>query len=176
MLTLIGLLSASFGMAVASALVPLISVEVFVVGLVLKDPEMHWWLLALVVAVGQIGAKLLYYGAARGAVRLPRFLQRRAAPGSDATNVAAVPSPATQWARWRNVLERFRANCRDRPVWAGGLLLVSAAASLPPFVATCVIAGWARIPIATFLLTGFAGRFVRFSALAIAPGAVAGWL
>lgn len=173
MLTLIGLLSASFGMAVASALIPLISIEVFVVGLVLKDPEMHWWLLALVVALGQIGGKLLYYCAARGYVRLPHFLQRHSAPGSAA---GAAPNPALHRARWRNVLERFRTNCQDRPVWAGGLLLVSAAASLPPFLATCVIAGWARIPIATFLLTGFAGRFVRYAALAIAPGVVISWL
>ncbi|GAB3275223.1 hypothetical protein [Parasphingorhabdus pacifica] len=174
MLTLIGLLSTSFGMAVASALIPLISVEVFVVGLVLKSPEVPWWLLALVVTVGQISAKLLYYYAARGVIRLPRFLHRHTAPGAPDTPHGT--GQLNRVGRWRDLLERFRMNCRNRPVWSGALLLVSAASSLPPFLATCVIAGWARVPLTTFLVTGFAGRFVRFAALAITPGAVIAWL
>lgn len=169
MLTLIGLLSTSFGMAVASALVPLISVEIFVVGLALKGPQVPWWLLALVVAVGQISAKLLYFYAAQGVLRLPGFLQRR----TGTHDASGAPAGKGRWRRW---LEGFRSNCHHRPFWTGAVLTLSAAASLPPFLATAVIAGWARIPLVTFLLTGFVGRFVRFAALASAPGAVMTWL
>lgn len=192
MLTVIGLLSASFGMAVASALLPLISVEIFVVGLMLKDPAVPWWPVALVVAVGQISGKLLYFYAARGVIRLPGFLHRRTVPGNTApgsptpgSTVAGstvlgshVPDGGSQgvMGRWRNLLERFRENCRNRPLWAGAILLLSATASLPPFLATCVVAGWARIPLTTFLITGFAGRFVRFGLLAIAPGVLVAWV
>ncbi|MFR9730788.1 hypothetical protein ACL03H_16310 [Saccharopolyspora sp. MS10] len=163
MLTSIGLIASAFGMAVASALLPVISVEIFVVGMVVKGPEVPWWLLALVVAVGQIGGKLLYFYAARGLITLPAVLQRRSAP---------TRRPG-RWAVW---MERFRASCHRRPLWTGGMLLLSATASLPPFLATCVVAGWARVPLSTFLVTGLVGRFARFAALAVAPGVLIAWL
>ncbi|WP_243793130.1 YqaA family protein [Saccharopolyspora gloriosae] len=163
MLTSIGLLATAFGMSVASALIPVISVEIFVVGMVVKGPEVPWWLLALVVTIGQIGGKLLYYYAARGLIRLPRFMERKSDPEQH----------QGRWAAW---LERFRFSCQTRPVWTGGVLLLSATASLPPFLATCVIAGWARVPVSTFLVTGLVGRFARFAALAVAPGVMIAWL
>lgn len=163
MLTSIGLISTAFGMSVVSALFPIISVEIFVVGLVVKGPEVPWWLLALVVTLGQIGGKLLYYYAARGAIRLPGFLHRKS-------------DPAHHAGRWQQWLDRFRTSCRNRPMWTGVVLLLSAAASLPPFLATCVVAGWARVPLATFLVTGLVGRFTRFAALAVAPGVMIAWL
>jgi membrane protein YqaA with SNARE-associated domain len=161
-LTVIGLLSTTFGVSVASALIPLISIELFAIGLVLKGPEIPWWLLAVVIATGQIGGKLLHYYAARGSIRLPKMFRRK--------------SESERKGRWREWLEKFRSNCHRRPVWTGVVLLISAAASLPPFAAVAVIAGWAKVPLATFLITGFVGRFVRFGALAIAPGVVIGWL
>ncbi|MCI2420345.1 VTT domain-containing protein [Saccharopolyspora sp. K220] len=160
MLTVIGLLSTTFGVSVASALLPLISIELFAIGLVLKGPDIPWWLLAVVIATGQIGGKLLHYYAARGVIRLPRMLRRKSEGKG----------------RWRAWLEKFRENCHRRPVWTGAVLLISALASLPPFAAVAVIAGWAKVPVTTFLITGFVGRFIRFGALAIAPGVVIGWL
>ncbi|GAA2356257.1 hypothetical protein GCM10009854_37960 [Saccharopolyspora halophila] len=162
MLTIIGLLSTTFGVSVASALMPLISVELFAVGLVLKAPHIPWWALAIVIATGQIGGKLLHYYAARGSIRLPRFMQRKKA--------------AERKGRVREWLDAFRANCRKRPAWTGVVMLVSALASLPPFAAVAIIAGWAKVPVTTFLVTGFVGRFVRFGALAIAPGIVSTWV
>lgn len=163
MLTIIGLLSATFGVSVASALLPLISVELFAIGLVLKEPGIPWWVLALVIATGQIGGKLLHYYAARGSIRLPKFMRRE-------------KKEKASKGRWKTWLESFRESCRTRPVWAGGVLLISALASLPPFAAVAIIAGWAKVPVSTFLITGFVGRFVRFGALAAAPAAMAGWL
>ncbi|MER7079447.1 membrane protein YqaA, SNARE-associated domain [Saccharopolyspora kobensis] len=162
MLTVIGLLSTAFGVSVASALLPLISVELFAIGLVLNGPEIPWWLLAVVIATGQIGGKLLHFYAARGVIRLPKFFRRK--------------NTGEKGGRWREWLERFRANCQRRPVWTGAVLLVSATASLPPFAAVAVIAGWAKVPLSTFVITGFIGRFVRFGALAIAPGVIVAWL
>ncbi|MER7011187.1 VTT domain-containing protein [Saccharopolyspora sp. NPDC000359] len=162
MLTIIGLLSTAFGVSVASALLPVISVELFAIGLVLKGPEIPWWLLAAVIATGQIGGKLLHYYAARGAIRLPSFCRRK--------------SETERRGRWRQWLERFRSNCQQRPVWTGALLLISATASLPPYAAVAVVAGWAKVPLPTFVITGFIGRFIRFAALAIAPTAIITWL
>ncbi|WP_344678792.1 VTT domain-containing protein [Saccharopolyspora taberi] len=159
---MIGLLSTTFGVAVVSALMPLISVELFVIGLVLKSPDLPWWALALVIATGQIIGKMLYFYAARGVIRLPAFLRRRTERKSKG-----------RWAAW---IERFRATCRKRPLWTGGVLLVSATASLPPFAAIVFVAGWAKVPLSTFLVTGFIGRFLRFGLLAIAPGALVAWI
>ena len=162
MLAVIGLLSTSFGVALASALMPLISVELFVIGLALKGPELPWWSLALVIATGQIAGKMLYFYAARGVIKLPSFLRRKTEGGSKG-----------RWAAW---IDRSRSTCRKRPLWTSGVLLVSAIASLPPFAAIVFVAGWAKVPLATFLVTGFVGRFLRFGVLAVAPGAVVAWI
>lgn len=162
MLTAIGVTSAAFGVSVASALLPVVSIELFVVGVVLEGPVLPWWLLAVVVAVGQIGGKVLHYYAARGAIRLPRFCQlktRRAGNG-----------------RWRDWSHRFRERCHRHPRWTNGMLLVSATTSLPPYAATAVAAGWAGIPVYRFVITGLLGRFARFAALILAPGVLAAWL
>lgn len=162
MLAVIGLSSAAFGMSVLSALLPLISIELFVVGVVLQAPTLPWWLLAVVVTVGQIGGKLLHYYAAQGIIRLPRFLHRS--------------SEREGRGRWRSWLHRFRSRCHRRPIWTNGMLLFSAATSLPPYAATAMVAGWARIPLHSFVITGLLGRFVRFSAVILSPGVVAAWL
>lgn len=155
MLTLIGLISTAFGVSVAGALLPLISVELFVVGMALHSSVIPWWLLAFVIAAGQLGGKLLHYYAAQGRIRLPRFLRRK----------EKRDGPK----RWQAWLERFRNNCQHRPVWAGGVLFASATFSIPPFFAIALVAGWARIPLVNFLVTVFVGRFVRFGVLALAP-------
>ncbi|QGK72353.1 hypothetical protein GIY23_16690 [Allosaccharopolyspora coralli] len=157
---MLGLLSTAFGMSIASALVPLISIEVVVIGMVLQSPTLPWWLLAVVVTVGQVGGKLLYYYSAKGVIRLPAFMQRK----------------GSRSGRWHQWLQSFRASCHDRPVWTGAVLLVSAVMSIPPYAATAIIAGWARVSLTTFVTTAFVGRFARFAALALAPGVVVAWL
>ncbi len=162
MLTVIGLISTAFGVSMAGALMPVISVEVFVVGLALSGPELPWWFLALVIAVGQSAGKLLYYYAAQGIRCLPRFLHPKA---------GAEPR-----GRAGRRLEQFRQLCAQRPLWAGPMLLVSSAVSLPPFAASAVFAGWARISLPLFLGTALLGRYLRYGALLLVPGAVGGWL
>lgn len=61
MLSWLSIMSAAFGVSVLSAVLPLISIELFIVALMLNKPETSWWQLALVVASGQILGKLLYY-------------------------------------------------------------------------------------------------------------------
>ncbi len=89
MLTVIGLLSTTFGVSMAGALMPLISVELFVVGLALSGPDLPWWVLALVIAVGQAAGKLLYYYAAQGIVPAAEF------PAEDRTGCSCAPPGST---------------------------------------------------------------------------------
>ena len=53
---------------------------------------------------------------------------------------------------------------------------VSAVIGLPPFMATTVLAGLAKMPMSTFIGAGLLGRWIRFSALAASPALFAGWL
>ncbi len=151
----------TFGYSVASALVPVVNAGLYLVGLMTQRPELAWWLVGLAAAVGQMVGKLVYYYAGRGTLHLPRRLRRKADKGTGG--------------RWSHWLARFRATCRQRPVWAAGVLFVSAAVGLPPFLAIAVLAGVAEIPVAVFLVTGLAGRFVRFGAIAASPGLVQTW-
>lgn len=141
----------------ASALLPVISAEIFVLGVLIHGSAAPWWTLALVIAVGQIGGKTVHYFAAQGLVRLPALMRGKS---------------ESHGGRFRAGIERFRRSCHDRPVWTGGVLLVSATASVPPFAAISVVAGWARVPLALFLVTGFLGRLARFGALTAAPTAM----
>jgi membrane protein YqaA with SNARE-associated domain len=164
-------LGVTLGVAFGSAILPLVSVEVFLIGLISQRPDIPWLALGAVIAVGQVAGKLLYYYAARGSMRLPGFLHRRQRP----------PSPRRdRWAlrtkRIRAALERLTERCRRHPRWMIGTYGVSAVLGLPPFMATTVLAGLARMNLTAFVSAGLAGRFVRFSVMAAAPALFAGAL
>jgi membrane protein YqaA with SNARE-associated domain len=162
-------LCVSLGVAFGTALVPVMSVEVFVLGLASSEIEIPWLAVGAVVATGQVAGKLLYYLAARGSIRLPAVLHER-------LHRPRRPSPARD--RWRlrtkrvrMWLEALRERCHRHPYWMASTYSVSSVLGLPPFMATTVLAGLARMRMATFLTTGLIGRFVRFSLLAAAPAA-----
>ena len=59
-------LGLTLGVAFGSALLPLVSVEIFLIGLAVQQPHIPWLLLGAAVAIGQVAGKLLYYYAAQG--------------------------------------------------------------------------------------------------------------
>jgi membrane protein YqaA with SNARE-associated domain len=167
-------LGIALGIAFGSAVVPFLSIELFVIGLAAQEPQISCLLLGAVVAVGQVGGKLLYYYAGRGSIHLPAFLHR--APRE--------PKPPTaRRARWqlrtkrvRAWVDGVRAKCERHPHWMVGTYAVSSVVGLPPYMATVVLAGLVRMRLSTFLGAGLAGRFIRFSLLAASPPLFAGWL
>ncbi|QFZ22634.1 YqaA family protein [Saccharothrix syringae] len=162
---MLGWLCLTFGVAFGSSLVPLISIELFVIGLVTQQPHLSWWWVGLAVAVGQMLGKLFYFLAARGSLHLPAFLRR-----------AEKPKKSSPWRlRWRARMERVRDRCHRHPHWMLGTHAVSSVVGLPPFMFTTVLAGLAGMSSWLFMSTGVVGRFARFSVLAASPAAVAGW-
>jgi membrane protein YqaA with SNARE-associated domain len=164
-------LGVSLGVAFGSAVLPLVSVEIFVLGLVANHPEIPWLLLGAVVAVGQVTGKLIHYYAARGSLRLPKFLHRHR---------HREPSPRRE--RWAARTKRMRAwtagvteRCHRHPHWMFGTYSVSALVGLPPYMATTILAGLVKMHVGAFMAAGLVGRFVRFSLLAAAPATMAGW-
>ncbi|HEY4023193.1 MAG TPA: hypothetical protein VGM75_31200 [Pseudonocardiaceae bacterium] len=168
------LLLVTLGVSIAAALVPALSVELFAIGLVLKHPEVPWWLLALVIAIGQFVGKLVYFYAGRGQIRLPRFLHRKTTAATDA---GPPPPPPTGVRRyWHRMFLWIRAGwiwlrdkCHKHPYVLWGATAASSVIGLPPFSATTVLAGLAGLSLRDFALACIPGRFIRFSLLAASP-------
>lgn len=170
---MLGWCCVSAGIAFGSALLPLLSVEIFVLGLVTREPGLPWLAIGVAVAVGQLAGKLPYYLAARGSLHLPAFLHRR--PKDE-----PVLTPRRE--RWRRRTKRMRSwveavteRCHRHPHWMFSTYAVSSVVGLPPFMATSVLAGLARMSLATFLATGLIGRCIRFSVLAASPALISHW-
>lgn len=164
-------LAVCMGVAFGSALLPLISIEIFLIGLVSQEPGIPWLALGAVIAIGQVAGKLLYYWAAKGDLRLPAFLRRGKKPLTPRRHRMAMRTK-----RIRAMIERITERCHRHPRWMVGTYSVSSVVGVPPFMATSVLAGMARMKLSAFLSAGLLGRFIRFSVLAASPAIFAGWL
>ncbi|GAA3840123.1 membrane protein [Saccharothrix violaceirubra] len=164
---MLGLLFLTFGVAFGSAILPFISIELFVLGMVTQQPGISWWWIGIAVALGQVLGKLLYFFAARGDLHLPKFLRRKERPTKSL-------SPRRQ--RWKNRMDRVRDRCHRHPHWMFGTHAVSSVVGLPPFMFTTVLAGLAGMSSSLFVTTSVLGRFARFSVLAASPGLLTAWL
>jgi membrane protein YqaA with SNARE-associated domain len=149
-------LCVTFGLALGTAIVPIASIELFLIGLVAHRPDIPWLALGAVTAAGQVSGKLVHYYAARGAMRLPIPVPRRA--------------------RLEAAMARAVDRAHERPRWMHGIFGASAVFGLPPFAVTTILAGATRMRLSVFLAAGLVGRFIRYSALAAAPAAVGGLL
>ncbi len=66
-------------------------------------------------------------------------------------------------------LQRARQLLAARPQYGGGLLLVSAILSVPPFHLAAIAAGLVQMRVVPFVTTCLAGRLLRFGLLVTAP-------
>jgi membrane protein YqaA with SNARE-associated domain len=166
----------ALGVSVASAVVPVISVELFLLTLVSTGPHIPFWWLGLVIGVGQVLGKLLYFYAARGAFHLPSFLRK----WLNKRKLQAQEGGHSRWltfkAWWNARLTALRKRCHAHPHWMVGTHATSSLVGFPPFMATTILAGLAGMSLGTFLVAGLSGRIIRFSALAASPAVFAGWL
>lgn len=141
------LLMSIFGASIASALVPLINVEVILFAAANRRPELVV-ALVLVATTGQMVGKLLWYWGGQHLDRAPWVAKHLEKPRPKAT------------------LERWHDRAEGRPWFTAGLLLFSAASGFPPYAVTAVLAGVLRVPLWIFLVTGFVGRGLRFWTIA----------
>lgn len=143
------------GASIASALLPLINIEIILGGAISQAPDRAW---ALVVAatVGQMIGKVLWYWGGTNVDRAPwvhRHLQKPKAKAA---------------------LDRWHERADGRPWFTAGLLLVSAATGFPPYAVTAVLAGILRVPFWIFLVTGTLGRGARFCVIVYGTSSVLG--
>lgn len=141
------LLLATFGVAVASALFPLINIEAYIAGVAALVDSVGIWPVALVAAAGQALGKALWYEIGRASMSWP-YIQKKMA------------SPA-----WQRQYERVKTRTDDRP-WVGiALLFLSATSGFPPLAIMAVLAGQLSFRRVWFYLTTFVGRTLRFAAV-----------
>ena len=134
------------GVSIASALVPLINIEVYLVGLAAVSSTEGVWLLAAIGGLGQMLGKLVWYHLGANALRWGWVRKKVEKPKAKAK------------------LELWQRRTQDRPLIGGLLLFASAFSGFPPFAIVAVLAGQLRMNLWLFLVVGFVGRTLRFAA------------
>lgn len=138
----LGIYAGALVIGAVSSVVPVISIEVFLVALALAGRADHSAVaagLVVLATLGQVMGKLPIYYAARG--------------------LAAVDGRHRRW------LDRFRAytaRLGNRPL---GVIGASALFGLPPFSICSTAAGALAIPVGRFCAVMAVGRAARFTAL-----------
>lgn len=146
-MALLGAMAYSF----ASAVLLVLPIEPYMVGLAVLRPG-GIWLAALLAAVAHMAGKLVHYFLGTG------LLER--------LNLAHRAELNAVWAqRW----ESLAAYAAEHPWAMSGITFLSAAVSLPPFAAMPFLAASVGMRWWTFALAGTLGRWVRFWAVMAAP-------
>lgn len=141
------LLLATFGVAVASALFPLINIEAYIAGIGALVNQFGIWPVSVVAAAGQSVGKILWYEVGRSSMNWSYIRKKM-----DSDN-------------WRRQYERLKART-DRQPWMGIVLLfASATIGFPPLAVMAVLAGQLHFNRFAFYLTTFVGRTLRFAAV-----------
>ncbi|WP_435111238.1 hypothetical protein [Nocardiopsis synnemataformans] len=142
----------AFVVALVSGLVPVINIEVYLVGAVIAMDDGALVAMAVAAGVGQTLGKLPYYYAGRGSLSAPWIRRRSATPG-----------------KWAARTEGWRRRAEEQPLWGAGLVAVSSLASVPPFMVVSVLAGVVRMNVVLFALITFVTRTARFMVVVFAP-------
>lgn len=143
MSTALEVLVGLFLLGIASALIPLITIEA-ALAVAASDSDLSFVLVATAAAAGQIIGKIVWYYAGSSSTSLPTIRKKLDDP------------------RWRANLEKWRLRTHGRPWTTAGLLFVSAFVGLPPYAVVAVLAGVLKVPMPIFVTVGFVGRFLRF--------------
>jgi membrane protein YqaA with SNARE-associated domain len=139
-----GCYAGTFLVAVISSLVPLVSIDLFLIGLTLATGTGAAIPIVLLAAAGQVVGKLPVYFAARGVT---------AVPGRQRARIERVRAWVARWQRSRHLV-----------------LGTSAVLGLPPFSIISTAAGALAIELRTFCVIVFGGRALRFACVIAATG------
>ncbi|MFD6950790.1 hypothetical protein A6A08_11590 [Nocardiopsis sp. TSRI0078] len=142
----------AFAVALVSGAVPVVNIEVYLVGAVLAVDDGALAAMAVAAGAGQTLGKVPYYYAGRGSLSVPWIRRRARTPG-----------------KWAVRAEGWRRRAEEQPVWGAGLLALSSFASVPPFMVVSVLAGVVRMNVGLFCAVTFLTRTARFLVVVFAP-------
>jgi len=146
----LGIYAGAFVVGAISSVVPLVSIDVFLVGITLATGMTGAVPIALIVilaAAGQLAGKLPIYFATRGVVALP---------GPHRARIDRLRARLARWQRAPHLV-----------------LATSAVVGLPPFSFVATAAGALAIRVQPFCLVVFAGRALRFALVIVATALTA---
>lgn len=138
------LIASTVLISIASALVPVINVELYLGVLATQINPASAAAVAISAAVGQLIGKLVWY-----------FVSARS------MDAAWIRKKLAQ-EKWRRRYESWHERLGERPVLAAVVLFASSFVGLPPLLVMAVVAGSLRIPLAVFVPTVVIGRAIRF--------------
>ena len=141
-------LLATFGVALASAWIPVIPIEAYIGGAIAESSQ-PWWALALAATFGQMLGKIVIFELGRQSMQWA-WLQKRMAK-YDIEKYVTRLTEATE----------------RRPYYSDLVVLFSAIVGIPPFAVVSLVAGQLQMSLARFLVWGSIGRFIRFAAVAL---------
>ncbi len=140
----LGIYAASLVIGFVSGLVPIVNGELYLIAVVLLTGSVPGAIaLGVLVAAGQMIAKIGLYQAMRGA------------------------ATAGKRSRLGDKIEKARARIerwRSKPLT---VTFVSAVTGLPPFYLVALVAGMLEVRFTTFVTLGFLGRSLRFVTIAL---------
>lgn len=144
-----GLAGTAFVVALAGGFVPIASMELYLVSVSALAGPSHLVPVVTAATLGQMLSKVVFYLAARGVIRVP------------------MKESAEKLEKWR---QRFESH----PLGEDALLFLSASVGFPPYYFTPFVAGALRLNFWRFLITGLAGRALRFGVIYAFPEVVRG--
>jgi membrane protein YqaA with SNARE-associated domain len=142
--TALGIIAATVGYCVASAMIPLLNTELYLVGVAAVTADSLRVPLVIAATLGTlVGKGTMYVAADR--------LMTRASPTAQGR------------------VERVMAWLRGHRAATWPVVALSAVTGLPPFYAVTVACGLLRIGLLPFIVVSGVGRAIRFGALIFAP-------
>lgn len=138
------LLGATYGIALISALLPFVNIELYLAAVAAETSSQGALALAIASAAGQTTGKILWYVGARRATD-SRWMQRRMAHE-----------------KRRASYDRWMARAENRPRMTVLIIFLAASLGLPPLLVTSVIAGSLKVNPWVFVPATFVGRCLRF--------------
>lgn len=138
----------TFAVSIASALLPFLPMEVYIVGAAATSPSVPAAIgLGIAAGAGATVGKIIWYEAARRGID-SKWAQKK----------LANPKVKAGYEKW---IERMRG----RPFYAAAIMFVAASVGLPPLLVMAAVGGLLKMPMWVFVPTVFVGRTIRFSFL-----------
>lgn len=136
------LLLGTFLFSVASALIPVLNLEIYLAAL--PNVEERAFEFAVVAGTGQTIGKILWFYAGVHSMKVS-WLKRK-----------------METEKWRASYLKWHERIVGRPVLAGAITFISAFSGFPPLAIIAVLAGSLRMNLPVFIGTTLIGRILRF--------------
>lgn len=150
---------AAFGFGIASALIPVLNAEVYVVGLAAASSRQSVWLSLILMALGTTVGKVVIFESARHGSK--RFKRRR-----DKAHREGTAPPRTRLGRRVRVAGDVLLTWLAHPVLGPVTVLIAAFVGVPPLLLVAALAGVSRIRVGLFAAAVLVGRLARFATIA----------